>query len=209
MCYFNEKSKCGSPDGAGVLAFRLPIARANARRMADAGRHSHAPSIKSIPAMGFILIGVVADDVSHFAVFVKRGIPEQGMGDGGLFGGGLNGCAENGIFDVSAAHFEVFGECEEIDVLGERGGRGNEASPKFDALCNVRHGKVDFELDAACKGFVEAAAEVCRQNGDAGIGFEALEQIVDFEIGVAVVGTFDVGAFGEERVGFVKEQHGL
>ena len=63
---------------------------------------------------------------------------------------------------------------------------------------------MDFKLYTSLECFVEGIGEVCGENADAIVRFEALKQIVDFDIGVTIVGCFDVCTFGKEGIGFVK-----
>jgi|GEM_PF-7008588 len=59
-----------------------------------------------LPRVALIIVRI-AHDVSHFAVDEQGSVPEHVVVDGFVLGCGLDGGAEDGVFDVSAAHFEV------------------------------------------------------------------------------------------------------
>ena len=65
---------------------------------------------------------------------------------------------------------------------------------------------MDLEHDATFKGFVHVLFEIGGEDGDPFVSFDELEEDVDVHVGVAVVGVLDLGAFGEDAVGFVKEE---
>ena len=46
------------------------------------------------------------------------------------------------------------------------------------------------------------------KDGHAGEGFQALQKVRDFDVGVAVVAVLDLGTLAEEGVGFVEEEDG-
>src|SRR5262249_56934062 len=46
------------------------------------------------------------------------------------------------------------------------------------------------------------------QDGKAAIGLHPLQQVADFDIGVAVVAVLDVAALAEQRVGLVEQEDG-
>ena len=69
-----------------------------------------------------------------------------------------------------------------------------------------REREFDGHVHSADKGVVNVFAEVRRQNRDAVILLHLLKQVADFDIGVAVVGVFDFGAFAENCVRFIEEE---
>ena len=56
------------------------------------------------------------------------------------------------------------------------------------------------------KACVERALHVGGEDRQAAISLHALQQIVDLDVGVAVVAVLDFAALAEQRVGFVEEQ---
>src|SRR5262249_11975052 len=64
------------------------------------------------------------------------------------------------------------------------------------------------EADAAQKCGVERRLHVGGQHTEAAIGLHALEQVVDFDVGVTVVTVFDLAALSEEGIGLIEEEDG-
>ena len=54
---------------------------------------------------------------------------------------------------------------------------------------------------------VERGFHVGREDSQTPVGLHALQQVVDFDVGVAVVAVLDFAALAEQRVGFIEEQH--
>ena len=52
-------------------------------------------------------------------------------------------------------------------------------------------------------------ARVGGQDADTGMGFDFLQKVTGFDVGVAVVGILDLGPLAEQGIRFVKEQHDI
>jgi len=65
------------------------------------------------------------------------------------------------------------------------------------------------EADPASERVIEAGFEVGRQDHQAVKTLDALQQIIDLEVCVAVDAALDLRPLAEERVGLVEEQHHL
>ena len=74
------------------------------------------------------------------------------------------------------------------------------------ALRGIGKRKLHDEAQAAQERRVEGAFHIGREDRQAAVGFHALQQVADFDVGVAVVAVFDFAALAEQRVGFVEEQ---
>jgi hypothetical protein len=58
--------------------------------------------------------------------------------------------------------------------------------------------------DPSHEGGIDGVGQVGGENRDSCIGFHSLQEVADGLIRVAVFGVFDVGAFADQRVGFVE-----
>ena len=73
-------------------------------------------------------------------------------------------------------------------------------------LRRVGEREVDQEAQPAQEGAVEGGLPVGGQDGQAAVVLHALQQVVDLDVGVAVVAVLDLGALAEQRVGLVEEE---
>ena len=64
-------------------------------------------------------------------------------------------------------------------------------------------------MKTAGERLVDVTAEICRQDDGTVVLFELLEEIGDFDVGVAVVRVFHFAPLAEEGVGFVEEEYAL
>ena len=176
----------------------MPEYRAGRRR---AGNRAEPSSCGVLIAVG--------DEHPHAFHFDARGLVEGVLVDDAVGGGSDEGGAEDGIFDVTAGDFKFGGEFAVIDFpFGEASGT-EHGLPESGAFGFGGFGERDAQGETSCEGFVDACGEVGGEDGDAGEAFDALEEVVDFEVGVFVVGVFDVGALAEKRICFIKKQHCL
>ena len=65
------------------------------------------------------------------------------------------------------------------------------------------------QREATRKSFVDSGGKVRRQDGNARESFNALEQVVDFEVCIFIVGILDICSLPKERIAFVEKQHCL
>src|SRR5436305_7891182 len=84
--------------------------------------------------------------------------------------------------------------------------RREDAAPDGKPLLIARKRKVYDEAQAPHESRVERAFHVGRENGETSISLHALQKIVDFDVGVAVVRVLDIRALAVERIGFVEEE---
>src|SRR5437868_4860158 len=82
--------------------------------------------------------------------------------------------------------------------------RGQMTLPDLPAFRGFRWSKVDDDIEATQKSGVNTVARVGRDNYDAFVVLQALQQVVGFEIGIAVVGVAYFGTFRHEGITFVK-----
>jgi hypothetical protein len=85
--------------------------------------------------------------------------------------------------------------------------RRNSTAPDALALGGCGVGEVDGEAQPTLEGLVERGLGVGGENGDALELLHALQQIADFDVGVAVMAVANFRALAEERLGLVEEQH--
>ena len=83
---------------------------------------------------------------------------------------------------------------------------GDDALPNAEPLVDAGQWKIDQETQPAQESFVEILLAIGREDGQAFESLHPLEQVADFEVGVAIVRVLHFGAFAEERVGFVEEE---
>src|ERR1700676_4179891 len=69
--------------------------------------------------------------------------------------------------------------------------------------------EIDHFLDAAQESAVEVSLEVGCQDNDPFVLLNPLQKVVDFNVGVAVMGVLDLGPLAKKRVGFIEEKYGL
>ncbi len=119
------------------------------------------------------------------------------------------GRANNGVADVAACEFEALCKLFELQIRITRDIGGKESLPDAKAVGLFGKWEIYGELQTAGEGVVQVGPQVGGQDGHAVIRFHALEQVTDFNIGVAVVGVFDFGTFAKERVRFVEKQDGV
>ena len=84
--------------------------------------------------------------------------------------------------------------------------RREDAAPDRLALRRIRHGEVHDEAQAALEGAIERGLLVAREDRQAAVGLDALQQVAHLDVGVAVVAVPDLAALAEQRVGLVEEQ---
>ena len=64
-----------------------------------------------------------------------------------------------------------------------------------------------MQLHAAHEGLIHVVPHIGGQDGDALVLLHLLQQVADFDVGVAVVGIFHLRALAEQRVGFVEKEN--
>ena len=84
--------------------------------------------------------------------------------------------------------------------------KDGERSKNMFALGLLWGRELGLKANAPEKGVVDAVRVVGRQDDHAVKIFKPLKEIVDFQVGVAVGGRLHVGALGEQRIRFVKQQ---
>ena len=99
--------------------------------------------------------------------------------------------------------------------LGQRSdsvelGRANGVSaaqmglPQGPALARFRLLELDDHVDAPGEGVVEAGPRVRRQNDDAGVCLDPLQEVIGLGVGEAVVGVLNIRALAEHGIGLVE-----
>ena len=77
------------------------------------------------------------------------------------------------------------------------------------AMGGIGEGELDRHVQTADKGVVHVLAQVGRQDDDTIVLLNALQEIANLDIGVAIVGVLHLRALTEQRVRFVKEQDAI
>ena len=72
----------------------------------------------------------------------------------------------------------------------------------------VREREADDGAQPPQEGFVHGVLQVARQDGDPSVGLDALEEVADLGVGVAVARVLDLAALAEQRVRLVEQQDG-
>ena len=125
------------------------------------------------------------------------------------FGPGL-GCPERGgegdVADVAAGELELTREEIEVYVLRERRVRREHAPPDPQPVLAARRREVDRVVHPARERLVDVAAEIRREDHQAAVLLELLQQVRDLDVGVAVVRILHLRALAEERVRLVEEE---
>ena len=83
---------------------------------------------------------------------------------------------------------------------------GPGAGPRSAAVGGVRQREVDHCVRPHHERLVHLLAQVGREDDDAVVLLDAPEEVVDLEVGVAVVRVADLVRLPEQRVGLVEEQ---
>ena len=84
--------------------------------------------------------------------------------------------------------------------------RRQRAAPQGEPFGRARRQEIDDEAQPPHESRIEILAAVGRQDGDAVEALDPLQQIVDLDIGEAVVRVLHLRAAAEQRVGLVEEQ---
>lgn len=117
--------------------------------------------------------------------------------------GGKRG-AERDVVDRPAAHREA-GELFRTNPVHRRGG-GKRAPPDRLALRGVRQREGDHKPQPAEKRGVQRVALIGGEDYQPARGFRALEQLADFNVGVAVARVLHPAAAAGQCVRLVKQQ---
>ena len=88
----------------------------------------------------------------------------------------------------------------------QRVGIAQVRTPECSARRRLGHREFQNRVQSPHEGGVEPIAVVARQQGDAVELLDPLQEIVGLRIGKAIIGIADVGARGEQGIGFVEEQ---
>ena len=67
--------------------------------------------------------------------------------------------------------------------------------------------KVQDKLEPAQDSWVNVVPQVQRQNGDPLESLNLFQQVVNFDIRVAIMTILNTGSFAEQRVGFVQQEN--
>lgn len=136
-----------------------------------------------------------ANKIRHFDAKSARIRGEEGCGTGG---------ADNG----SAGHVQP-GQGFQIDVRIQWRGSGQRAFPDTQALRNAGFWEMNDHLKAANKSVVDLILDIAGENDETRGRFQALEQVTDFQIGVAIGAVLNFGALAEERFRFIEKEDAM
>ena len=79
--------------------------------------------------------------------------------------------------------------------------------PDQPAFGRFWRGKVDDDIQATREGGINAIARIGGDEHNAFVVFEALQEIIGLQIGIAVVGVAHLGPIGHQRIALVQQQH--
>ena len=117
-------------------------------------------------------------------------------GDLLVFASRQEGCAEGNALNLCAIEIEVVGEALEVDLVEEilAGGRLHRQGflPEGEALFLAGREKVGDEAQATEEGRVEVVLSIGREDSDAVELLDALEEIVDFDVGESYAGLLPI-----------------
>src|SRR5439155_39260 len=122
-------------------------------------------------------------------------------------GGGKIGSCQGGVPNRAAGELEPLRDKVEVEVRVERCVRRQDDAPEPSPELGVRDREVDAVMKAAGEGVVEVVREVRREDGHALVRLEALEEVGDLHVRVAVPRVVHFRPLAEERVGLVEEEH--
>ena len=144
------------------------------------------------------------DRLLQLAELGARRVQDQRHGHRCAGLGGQEGGVERDVVDAAAGQVEP-GQPVEVQSRGRRL-RRKHLLP--DRLALRRTGEREFTMKRSrrMKAGVERALHVGGEDRQAAIGLHALQQVVDLDVGVAVVAVLDLAALAEQRVGLVEEQ---
>jgi hypothetical protein len=67
----------------------------------------------------------------------------------------------------------------------------------------------DYEMKPSQQSFVDPGAIAGGEDCEAGIFLASPQEIIDFNVGIAVVAIFHVNAFAKKSIRLIKKQHGM
>ena len=117
---------------------------------------------------------------------------------------GISG-GERGVADLAAGQREPLGQGGQVDPAVQPPVRQMQ-SPQLQPLGGPGPGHGNGKVEAAQERLVDGLRQIRRQHGDALERFQPLQQVVDLDVGVAVMRVLNRGALAEQRIRFVKEQ---
>jgi len=139
-------------------------------------------------------------------VLDMRRLDQQGLVNRAIGVGGAEGRMEGDRAYAAAGELPAR---ERGEVDGAKRGALGELPPPY-LLAGLRVGERELHDKAQPphERAVERAFHVGGQNGQTPVRLDALEQVGDFDVGVAVVAVLDVAALAKERVRLVEQQDG-
>ena len=142
---------------------------------------------------------------TRLAPFVARSGKDMAPRHRGILGGSLVGRGDGCSPDVTARELQCRQGCELAVV--ERIGEWREGlAPDALSSSEVRCREFDDEVESPLEGLVEVCAHVRREDRKPLESLDALEEVGDLDVRVAVAGIRDPRALPEERIRLVEEQ---
>src|SRR6266568_1777729 len=121
--------------------------------------------------------------------------------------GGEKRRVEDDVLDVAPRERQVRRQKIEIHVARAGCARRKQLTPDLPALPDIGERELDDELQPPQKRLVHVPFQVRRQDSDALVGLDALQQVTDLDVGVAIVRVFHLGPLSEQCVRLVEQQH--
>ena len=97
------------------------------------------------------------------------------------------GGVQRDVADVAAGDRKLLGEKLKVDVFAQRHLGREHAAPQLFAVALVGQRELDDVVHAPREGLVDVLAQIAREDHDAFVFFDLLQQVRDFDVGVAIV----------------------
>src|SRR5215467_3790504 len=120
--------------------------------------------------------------------------------------GSQEGRIDHYIADVAPGKDEAFGEVVEVNVSPQRSALRNVLLPDPVAVCLVRKWEFNRKVHAAKEPVIDVAPQIGRQHHQPIEFFHTLQQVIDLDIGIAIMSILYLRAFAEKSVSFIEEQ---
>ena len=92
--------------------------------------------------------------------------------------------------------------------MSQRCSRRESTGPDSHTRLGIREGKIDHKAQATQKGIIQCRLKVGRENGQAVVMLDALQQIANFKVGVTIMAIAHLTALAKQRIRLIKQQNG-
>src|SRR5262245_22536730 len=151
----------------------------------------------------------VQQNLSHLLVFALRGAQQVAHANPLAVVGCEKSRGHRNVVYIASGYLEAPGHEIQIKIRSTGGVIRPDSLPDTAAIGFVRKGKLHRKMEAPYECLVHVLSEVGRQNDDAFVFLHPLQQITDLDVGVAIMGVFDLAPFSEQRIRLIEEQNGI